>query len=313
MDFERFNVAGDDSSRRLDRVAHRILETRGVSGSVFALLRKGLVRVNNQRMKPSYLVKTGDVIGVAKFLLEGGVCQHQGSSPAAAPASVDAMATTLFRNEHLWLLNKKPGVCVQPGGCAPSLFDTVKSCTTKRSLAFKTGCLHRIDCGTSGIVVFSQSTTGARWFSARLEEGAIKRSYLAVAQGTLPQGEVVLDQPIAGKRALTRVHLLDTGTLLGQPVSLLAAELQTGRKHQIRIHLSQHDNPLLGDTRYGGIPLPTGESDHRGYFLHAHYLRLGDNPLGAPTEILAPLHEDFLSFVRKTFADSTAIVEKIRM
>ena len=313
MDFERFNVTGDDSSRRLDRVAHRILEARGVRGNVFALLRKGLIRVNDRRSQPSYLMKAGDVICVAKFLLEGGICQHQGSSLAAAPASVDAMATTLFRNEHLWVLNKKPGVCVQPGGKSPSLFDAVKSCTSKTSLSFKPGCLHRIDCGTSGIVVFSQSTTGARWFSARLGEGAIKRSYLAVSQGILPQGEVVLDQPIAGKRAFTRVHLLDTGTLLGQPVSLVEAELDTGRKHQIRIHLSQHGNPLLGDTRYDGIPLLGGTASEGHFLLHAAYMKLGDNPLGAPDEILAPLPEEFLSFVRKTFVDSSVIVEKFRM
>ena len=313
MDFERFNVTGDELNRRLDRVSKRILEARGVRGNVFVLLRKGLIRVNDQRSQPSYLIKAGDVICVAKFLLEDGICQHQGSTPATTPAAVDAMATTLFRNEHLWVLNKKPGVCVQPGGSAPSLFDAVKSCSAQRSLSFKPGCLHRIDSGTSGIVVFSQSTRGARWFSAQLREGAIKRSYLAVAQGTLPQGEVVLDQPIAGKRAVTRAHLLDTGTLLGQPVSLVLAELQTGRKHQIRIHLAQHGNPLLGDTRYGGIPLPGGTASEARYFLHAAYMKLGDNPLGAPAEIRAPLHEDLLSFVRKTFADSTAIVEKFKM
>ena len=310
MEFERFCAGHDELSRRLDRVSKRILEAKGVTGNVFSLLRKGLIRINGRHSLPSYLIKEGDVICVARFLLEGGKPHLKKiSSPCATftPLDtidlIDSMATTLFRNDHLWILNKKPGVCVQPDGRHSSLFDVVAACTIKSSLSFKPGCLHRIDQGTSGIVVFSQSATGARWFSSKLRGHTLKRSYLAIAQGHLARGEIVFDKAIAGKAALTCIHLLATGSFLGQPLSLVEAQIETGRKHQIRIHLAQNGNPLLGDTRYGGSPLQ-GSSAHQGrFFLHAAYLRLGENPLGAPLEVHAPVPEDFRLFERKTFGE----------
>ena len=318
MEFESFTATVDDSGRRLDRVSRRILDDRGVRGSVFALLRKGLVRVNGQWAAPSYIIREGDTICVARFLLEDASLDTDDLISEAPIATLDAMAQTLFRNEHLWILNKNLGVCVQPDGKHVSLFDVLSRCndsrsanrTKDRSLSFKLGCLHRIDSGTSGIVVFSQSAQGARWFSSRLMEGGIQRSYLAIAQGKLA-GDAVFEQSIAGKRAVTRVHPLAVGRCSGKWVALIEAHLETGRKHQIRIHLSQNGTPLLGDTRYGGSPLPNTPATH--FFLHAAYMRLGDSPLGAPSEIRAPLHEEFLLFVQKTFAGSTAIVEKFGM
>lgn len=313
MDFEYFSATADEAGRRTDRVSRRILDDRGVRGSVFALLRKGLVRVNGQRMPPSHIIKAGDVICVASFLLDDARPPADKLIHEASGANLDAMATTLFRNEHLWVLSKKAGVCVQPDGVHVSLFDVLSRCSESRSLSFRLGCLHRIDCGTSGIVVFSQSAQGARWFSSMLSEGLIQRSYLAVAQGILPQGETLLCQPISGKSALTRVRCLAVSTYSCQQLSLVLAELETGRKHQIRIHLAQHGTPLLGDTRYGGIPLPEKAGAAAQFFLHAACMRLGDNPLGAPVKIRAPLPSEFLSFVQKTFGECHAIVEKFRM
>ena len=319
MEFEHFSATLDEAGRRTDRVSKRILDDRGVRGSVFALLRKGLVRVNGQRVPPSRIIKAGDVICVASFLLDASCPPADNLITEASGANLEAMACTLFRNEHLWVLNKRPGVCVQPDGRHVSLFDVLTrcseslsaKCSESHSLSFRLGCLHRIDRGTSGIVVFSQSAQGARWFSSRLSGGLIQRSYLAVAQGVLPQGETLLCQSISGKRALTRVRRLAVGTCSCQPVSLLEAELETGRKHQIRIHLAQNGTPLLGDTRYGGPPLPNASAAH--FFLHAAYMHLSENPLGAPVKICAPLPDEFLSFVQKTFGECHAIVEKVGM
>lgn len=107
--------------------------------------------------------------------------------------------------------------------------------------------VHRIDTPTSGVVVFARNRQAAAWLSELFATRAIRKVYLAVIDGTIPE-ETTIDTPIEGREAVTIVR----------PVrdSLVEAEILTGRTHQIRIHLASIGHPVLGDRRYGGPSAP---------------------------------------------------------
>jgi len=148
--------------------------------------------------------------------------------------------------------------------------------------------LHRLGRGTSGIVLFALNPDARRALT-RSWENEVERSYRALVTGRFPRGETILEQPIGlvphrllgsvhavsatGKRARSRVRLLEHRE--GQ--SLVEVQIETGRTHQIRIHLAAAGHPLVGDPLYppGGVPAPDGDAlpGATGYHLHAHRVR----------------------------------------
>ncbi len=148
--------------------------------------------------------------------------------------------------------------------------------------------LHRLGRGTSGIVLFALSPDARRALT-RSWENDVERSYRALVTGRFPRGETILEHPIGlvphpllgsvyavsatGKRARSRARLLEHRG----DVSLVEVEIETGRTHQIRIHLAAAGHPLVGDPLYppGGVPPPDGGAlpGATGYHLHAHRVR----------------------------------------
>jgi 23S rRNA pseudouridine1911/1915/1917 synthase len=106
--------------------------------------------------------------------------------------------------------------------------------------------VHRIDTNTTGLVVFARTRAAAAWLSALFAGGAIRKTYLAVVEGEL-MNETSIDSPIGGKHALTTVKPLASAG----GVTLIEAEIKTGRTHQIRIHLASFGHAVIGDRRYG--------------------------------------------------------------
>jgi 23S rRNA pseudouridine1911/1915/1917 synthase len=106
--------------------------------------------------------------------------------------------------------------------------------------------VHRIDTQTSGVVVFARTRAAAARLSELFASRAIRKTYLAVIEGKI-EHELTIESPIGGKDAHTIVRPLRYGT----DTTLVEAEILTGRTHQIRIHLSSIERPILGDRRYG--------------------------------------------------------------
>jgi len=107
--------------------------------------------------------------------------------------------------------------------------------------------VHRIDTGTSGVVVFARNRETAARLSELFATRAVRKTYLAVIDGTI-EAELRIETPIEGKDAVTIVRPRADG--------LVEAEILTGRTHQIRIHLASIGHPVRGDRRYGGSPAP---------------------------------------------------------
>lgn len=301
MDFRTFTAAKDDSGRRLDKVAGRIFEAHGISKGIFPLIRKGLVKVNGKKSSGEYRVCEGDSIQVAAFLFE-----EQREIPQEEnrnfPFTLEEI--TVFRNQHLLIVNKPSGINVQPSKdsefCLCDLIEDDFKKNGGKSISFRPGPLHRIDRYTSGLVAFSQSLEGAKWFTENIENHTIGKEYLGVAQGEYKKKEELYEDLIfvpetsenaygtvivgkdSGKKAVTKARFLEKMEIQRNLCSLVSFTIETGRKHQIRAQSASHGHPLLGDVAYGGKELK-----NKMFFLHAYRLTFPQNPLGLPEEITA--------------------------
>ncbi|HUP63044.1 MAG TPA: RluA family pseudouridine synthase [Thermoanaerobaculia bacterium] len=204
--------------------------------------------------------------------------------------SIQAQLEILYEDDALIFINKPPGLVVQqrmyePG--EPFLHDLVARHTSPAFL------MQRLDRGTSGVIFFSKAANLNVRLTRQFERKRIRKRYLAICDGELAERQTI-DAPIArvgaikfavrddGKRAVTHVHPIQA-TPQG---SLLEIDLETGRTHQIRVHLSAVGHPLAGDWLYG-------EKNAVRPMLHAAELEMTHPLTGQPLRVAAPVPKDF--------------------
>jgi 23S rRNA pseudouridine1911/1915/1917 synthase len=158
--------------------------------------------------------------------------------------------------------------------------------------------VHRLDLPTSGLLVFARTELASRFLSERFQVHDVERSYLAIVAGRPATDEATLTSPIAGKRAVTHVSLLEA---FGATAALLRCRLETGRTHQIRIHAAGAGHPILGDRKYGAPPTPTPPR----LALHATTLGFTHPATGETLRFEEPLPDDLSSFVVSLRAATT--------
>ena len=268
-----FAIEQDDSNRRLDRLI-RIFLPHIPLPQVYAAIRKGLVRINGKKTAANYKTKQGDMLSIALFLFD-----HIQTEPAAArpvsgknssvstpehaAASADSpVCSILLHTADLLIVNKAAGIAVHGENSLQSLlFESLPCLRCAHGLAFRMGALHRLDKDTSGIICFSQSLLGAQWFSQCLREKSIKKYYIGIVEGRMPDGTIATHEK---GEALT--HCTRLAYNRAEQLSCMLFTLVTGRKHQIRKYAQHAGHPLIGDIRYGSTrSLVT----HQSYVLHA--------------------------------------------
>lgn len=310
MEFIEFEAKEDDNGRRLDKAVKRIFESKEIQPeNIFKLIRKTLIKLNNAKSAPEDRIKIGDKIFIADFLLkENAASKNKTEKNSTQKIHENFSVQTAFKNEHLWIINKQSGIEVQPSkNLTFCLADFVAQNTKNSSLSFKPGPLHRIDKFTTGLVAFSQSLQGAKWFSENIKNHSIKKTYLAIVENFLPENEFTINDTIAEKPACTKIKKIAQGIFCGKEISLAKIQIETGRKHQIRIHCAIRGFPLLGDKLYGGTKIPNGEFSSCGFFLHAWKLEFPkDNPLLLPNEIYAEIPSLFKKFIENFLKIPTA-------
>jgi len=231
-------------------------------------------------------------------------------------AAQDIPLRVVFEDEHLLVLDKPPGLVVHPaaGHEDGTLVNALLAhCHDLRGIGgeLRPGIVHRIDKDTSGLVCFAKTKLAERGLHKIFKEHLAEREYAAVAQGQVQTGRIE-SQLIEnrgdglrgsfkgfgqGQRAVTDVEVVEN--LRG--ATLCRVRLKTGRTHQIRIHLSERGNPLVGETVYirdllrrGGRPIPSDR-----LLLHAATLGF-DHPItGERLHFAAPLPPEFTSVVDK--------------
>lgn len=310
MDFIDFECAQDDNARRIDKIIKKILPETPLS-LIYKDFRKGLIKLNNSKVKPETLVATGDIIKIASFLVN----EKQESQKITGP-----LPPLIFENKHLWIFNKPCNMLVQKADKNDiSLDDMVKQKFKEEdinhSLSFTPGPLHRLDRNTSGLICFSHSLEGAHWFSQNIQSHSIGKKYIGIVEGNLQTQEVWKDKISKDydkeksfqtvnitssddeSNAFTIATPMKHGKYKNLDITVVEFEIKTGKTHQIRSQSAYHHFPLLGDTAYNAQKLNLS----RPYFLHAYKLNFkADNPLNLPEQILCPLQKDMEDFILKT-------------
>jgi 23S rRNA pseudouridine1911/1915/1917 synthase len=268
-----------------------------LSRAAAARLIKGhLVRVNGEAAQPSDRVVAGAVIE-----FEIPEAYETVASAEAIPLEV------VYEDEDLVVINKPPGMVVHPapghqsGTLVHALLGRGGSWSAAGGAA-RPGIVHRLDKGTSGLIVVARNDVSHRALSLQLSSRTLSRTYLAIARGIVKDAAGELEGPIGrhpkerkrmavvsgGRYARTRYEVVERR----RGHTLLRCDLDTGRTHQIRVHLAALGHPVAGDAEYGGRE-PDGPSRP---MLHAWRLRLRHPHTGTEMTFEVAPPGDFESF-----------------
>ena len=321
MEFKDFTAGKDDEGRRFDRLLRRFLPQAALS-NLYKSIRTGLFKLNHKKVSAETKVKSGDIISIAAFLLEApkeNKKQNEKNITESDFFSDRMNDRIIFKNQHLLIFNKPYDMNVHGENSLEQKIKALyKTEINNTSLSFAPGPLHRLDKKTSGLIAFSWSLEGSKWFSENIKNHTIKKTYCTIFEGIIHSQTEWLDQIFNGKtqaensgfhtvkvintesaanslkqkskQAVTIVTPIKTGIFEGKTVTFAKVQIKTGRKHQIRAQGAFHGHPLLGDTAYGGTKI---NSVKRDFFLHASTLEFPENPVNLPAKIECVLPEEF--------------------
>jgi 23S rRNA pseudouridine955/2504/2580 synthase len=297
----KVRIDAEQAGQRIDNFLRR--ELPGLpKGRLYRILRRGEVRVNGGRVRAEYKLEEGDEVRIPPARIRA-----PGDAPAAS--QVDRMAERIiYEDKRLLVVDKPSGIAVHGGsGISHGVIELLRAARPElKELAL----VHRIDRETSGCLVLAKRRSALRELHERFREGDVQKHYLALVVGDWQFGEQVIDKPLlvqnrkggerhvvvsnGGKSAQTQVSLSRT---FGK-CSLLVCSPQTGRTHQIRVHLAALEHPILGDERYGDDEQNrlAKKSGLKRLFLHAQSIAFPDDS-GNELHFTAPLAEDLQRFL----------------
>lgn len=296
MDEFSFTVTEDLGDERIDKCISALIT--GLSRSfVQKMIREGQVLVDGAPVKSSYRVQTDDEV---RFTLP------ESAEPDIAAENIPL--DILYEDSDVIVVNKPKGMVVHPaaGHYSGTLVNALMyHCGAELSGingVLRPGIVHRIDRDTTGSLIACKNDRAHRAIAAQLREHSVNRVYQAVCYGVLQEDEGTIDKPIGrhptdrkrmavvergGKRAVTHYRVLKRF----EKYTYLECRLETGRTHQIRVHMASIGHPLLGDEVYAqGRSCPFRLE---GQTLHAGTLGFVHPTTGKYIEVQAPLPEYF--------------------
>lgn len=301
MEKHCFTADIEHEDQRIDRYLTEMLPEQ--SRSFFQkLIRDGFVMVNHIIVKVNYRLKTGDVIEI--------------DIPDAVPTEIvpeNIPLDILYEDDDLLIVNKPKGMVVHPavGHSTGTLVNAVMyHCQGNLSGIngeIRPGIVHRIDKDTTGSLIICKNDEAHRNIAEQIKEHSVTRRYVGVVAGTFSEESGTVEGAIGrhpndrkrmtineknGKPAVTHYRVLQT--LKG--ASFMEFELETGRTHQIRVHMASISHPLLGDTVYGNSKNPY---KLQGQALHARTIGFIHPTTGEYIEVSAPIPEYMTELVRK--------------
>ena len=297
---ERLDVTDEYNGARLDHYITALLPERSRS-QIQRLIRDDHVRLNHKHVRASHAVHIGDVVEI--------------EIPAAVPATPIAEPlplTILHDDPDLVVVNKPPGMVVHPaaGHESGTLVNALLHHVTDLSGIGgerRPGIVHRLDRGTSGVMVVAKHDTAHAELSRQFADREVEKEYVALVWGLLNTGRRI-DAPLGrdpsnrqkmstrARRARTAVTRV-TGTERLRGLTLATIAIATGRQHQIRVHLNSIGHPVVGDAVYGGLRRHLA-ADHRILatlerpFLHAYRLAFSHPRDGRRVEFKADVPRD---------------------
>lgn len=295
-----FVVEDEDKDKRIDVFLSEKIQDSSRS-QMQRFIESENVRVNKKKIKSNYKLRVGDWIEV--------------DFPEPVELEVEAEdidIEIMYEDDDIAVVNKPQGMVVHPaaGNYTGTLVNALLArCSSLSGIngVIRPGIVHRIDKDTSGVLVVAKNDTAHRSLSEQIKEHSVKRIYLALTEGVLKQDTGTINQPLGrhplerkkmavvnknGRNAVTHFRVIERY----RENTLIEARLETGRTHQIRVHMAYIGHPLVGDPVYG-----YNKQKYKldGQMLHAMTLGFIHPGTGEYMEFSAPLPEYFKELLRK--------------
>lgn len=303
MEELRFQITEETEDERIDKCMSLLVENLSRS-FIQKLIKEGNVLVNGKPVKGSYRVKCDDEVVF---------CVPESVEPNIEPENIPL--DILYEDADLIVVNKPKGMVVHPaaghysGTLVNALMYHCGNDLSGINGVLRPGIVHRIDRDTTGSVIACKNDKAHRCIAEQLKEHSINRRYRAICFGELKQEEGTIDQPIGrhpndrkkmainhqnGKRAVTHYRVLQRF----KGYTYIECVLETGRTHQIRVHMASIGHPLLGDELYGN-PKNLAMKGLQGQTLHAMIIGFVHPSTHEYMEFEAPLPEYFQNLLLK--------------
>ena len=289
---------------RLDAYISKEIEDLSRS-MIQKLLEEDKINVNGKIEKPSYKIQEGDIIEVT-------IEEPKEVKIEAQDIPLDI----IYEDNDILVVNKQKGLVVHPANGNPygTLVNAIMA-HCKDSLSgiggeLRPGIVHRLDKDTSGLLIIAKNDKAHIQVSEQIKNREVKKTYIALVRGTIVEDEATINMPIGrstkdrkkmavtknGKEAVTHFKVLNRYTTNKGSYTLLEIKIDTGRTHQIRVHMAEIGHPVIGDSVYSN---GKNEFGVEGQCLHAKRLEFVHPITGKEMKLEAPLPEYFQKIVEQ--------------
>lgn len=301
---KKIHVKTINEKIRLDAYISREIEDLSRS-MIQKLLEDNKINVNGKIEKPSYKVQEGDIIDVS-------IEEPKEVKIEAQDIPLDI----IYEDNDILVVNKQKGLVVHPANGNPdgTLVNAIMA-HCKDSLSgiggeLRPGIVHRLDKDTSGLLIIAKNDKAHIQVSEQIKNREVKKTYIALVRGTIAEDEATINMPIGrstkdrkkmavtknGKEAVTHFKVLNRFTTNKASYTLLEIKIDTGRTHQIRVHMAEIGHPVIGDSVYSN---GKNEFGIEGQCLHAKRLEFVHPITKKEMELEAPLPEYFQKVIEQ--------------
>ena len=303
-----FSPDPEEIGSRVDVVVAR--RTGAARSAVQRALRSGELTVGGRTASPSRRLQIGDVI-------EGSISPTERDSPAGEDIPIGVR----YSDDRVLAVSKPAGLVTHPSGGhdTGTLVNALIGLGVPLAGAdsSRPGIVHRLDKDTSGLLLIAKDDDAHAFLVDAMKRREIERAYLALVRGRPPAETGTIEAPLGrhpvrrhriaviagGRPAVT--HYREIGH--ADELALLEIRLETGRTHQIRVHLAHLGHPVVGDRTYGGDPGPARALGLQRFFLHAWYLAFPHPDDGRRLEVTDPLPDDLTEALAAAGIDPPAL------
>ena len=295
-----FKIEENNKKERLDKVLSNLDKTLSRT-AIQRLIEENKICVNNKKEKASYKVSIGDIITI-----------EEEQAKEIDLKAQDIPVEVLYEDNDIIVVNKPKGLVVHPANGNPdgtlvnAVMNICKDTLSGIGGEIRPGIVHRLDKDTSGVIIIAKNDVAHINLSNQIKNREVKKIYIALVRGVIKENEATINMPIGrstkdrkkmavsknGKEAVTHFKVLERF----ENYTLLQIKIDTGRTHQIRVHMSEIGYPIVGDYIYSNGKNPFGVV---GQMLHAKSIEFKHPATNKAIKIEAPIPEYFEKIINE--------------